>query len=76
MAQMIKRGDELIRINPKKQHKIEYSTNSGKSWNTRYSGDYCGDFISLTDNVNEILANTTKGLYYSKTNGKSWLKRN
>jgi hypothetical protein len=75
MSQMINTGGELIRINPNNNHKIEYSTTSGRSWHTRYSGSSSGDFHDLTDNGKEILANTSKGLFYSTTNGRSWHKR-
>ena len=75
MAQMIKRDDELIRISTKQANKIEYSTNEGRSWMTRYSGSSAGDFHDLTDNGKEILANTSKGLYYFTNDGRSWMKR-
>lgn len=75
MAQMINKGKELIRINPSNKNKIEYSTNDGRSWNTRYSGSSCGDFRDLTDNGKEILVSTSKGLYYSTNEGRSWNKR-
>lgn len=75
MSQMITKDGELIRICPKQSTKIEYSTTSGRSWHTRYSGSSCGGFQDLTDAGKEILANTSKGLYYSTTNGRSWHKR-
>ncbi len=75
MGQMINKGEELIRINPKKNNQIEYSTTNGRSWHVRYSGSGCGDFQDLIDNGKEILANTSKGLFYSKTDGMSWHKR-
>lgn len=72
---MINRGKEIIRISPKQPNKIEYSTNDGRSWMTRYSGSSCGDFSDLVDNGKEILGTTSKGLYYSKNDGRSWMKR-
>lgn len=75
MGQMINRGKELIRISPKQANKIEYSTNDGRSWITRYSGTSAGDFQDLTDNGKEILGTTSKGLYYSTNDGRSWIKR-
>uniref|UniRef100_UPI00404A5D34 hypothetical protein n=1 Tax=Flavobacterium sp. TaxID=239 RepID=UPI00404A5D34 len=72
---MIKKGKEFIRINPKQANKIEYSTNDGRSWISRYSGTIPGDFLDLTDNGKEILAQTSKGLFYSKNDGRSWIKR-
>lgn len=75
MGQMIQRGKELIRINPSNKQKIEYSTNDGRSWISRYSGSSYGDFHDLADNGKEILAQTSKGLYYSTNEGRSWIKR-
>lgn len=75
MSQMINRGNELIRICPNNENKVEYSTNGGRSWISRYSGSSCGEFEDLTDNGNEILATTSKGLYYSTNEGRSWIKR-
>ncbi len=72
---MINRGKEMIRISPKQANKIEYSTNDGRSWMTRYSGSSCGDFSDLVDNGKEILGTTSKGLYYSTNDGRSWMKR-
>ena len=75
MGQMINRGKEMIRISHKQANKIEYSTNDGRSWITRYSGSSCGDFSDLVDNGKEILGTTSKGLYYSTNDGRSWIKR-
>ncbi|MHB1178693.1 MAG: hypothetical protein ACYCZO_10225 [Daejeonella sp.] len=75
MGQMINRGKDLIRISPGNSNKIEYSTNDGRSWSTRYSSSSQGDFSDLVDNGKEILATTSKGLYYSTTDGRSWSKR-
>lgn len=72
---MINRGKEMIRISPKQANKIEYSTNDGRSWITRYSGTSCGNFSDLVDNGKEILGTTSKGLYYSTNDGRSWIKR-
>lgn len=72
---MIHKGKELIRICPKDSHKLEYSTNEGRTWNTRYSGSSSGNFQDLTDNGKEILATTEKGLYYSTNDGRTWNKR-
>lgn len=75
MSQMITKRDELIRISPKKSNEIEYSSTSGRSWHTRYSGTSSGEFYDLTDAGKEILANTSKGLFYSTSEGRSWHKR-
>ena len=74
---MINRGQELIRISPKDARKIEYSTNGGRFWATRCQGTSTRDkFIDLTDNGKEILGQTDNGkLFYSTTEGRSWIRR-
>ncbi len=72
---MIITGKEFIRIDPTNDNKIQYSTNDGRSWSSRYSSSSCGDFHDLNDNGKELLATTSKGLYYSKNDGRSWSKR-
>jgi hypothetical protein len=59
MAQIINTGKELIRINPNDSNRLEYSTNSGKSWHLCFSSKSCGDFKDLTENGKEILATTS-----------------
>lgn len=46
MPQLITYGNELIRINPA-NNRIEYSSNRGISWMSRYSGSSCGTFRDL-----------------------------
>ena len=75
MPQMINRGKELIRISPKKATVLEYSPDGGRTWYQRYSNSAYGDFRELTDNGNEILMQTSKGLYYTKDEGRNWYKR-
>lgn len=59
---MILHGRELIRINTQKNY-IEYSTNDGRSWHTRYTGTHAGNFIDLIDYGSEIIACTSKGIF-------------
>ena len=75
MAQEINLGSELLRICPTDDNKIEYSTNNGRSWLSRYKGSFAGDFYDLTIFGDEIFAVTSKGVYTSKTDGRSWLSR-
>ena len=76
MGSMINFGKELLRISPKDAQKLEYSTNNGSTWSTRYSGSSnTGNFSDLTDNGKEILGTTSKGLYYSTNKGSTWSKR-
>lgn len=71
MAQMIQRGKELIRINTQK-NSIEYSTNAGRSWHSRFSSSSAGIFLDLFDFGSEILSCTSKGIFYSTNEGRSW----
>lgn len=70
MGQIVNFGREMIRINSEK-NRIEYSTNGGNSWHSRYSGSNAGEFYSLCDYGNELLACTSKGVFYSKNGGNS-----
>jgi len=76
MGTMLNLGKELLRIDPNDPKKLQYSTNGGAGWMSRYTGG-AGDFQDLTDNGKEILATTSKGLYYStKSNaGRGWTRR-
>ena len=86
MAQMIQRGSELLRINTQKND-IEYSKDGGRTWHRRYTGSNAGtyhsrytgssygSFIQLASDGQNILATTSKGLYYSKDSGRTWHRR-
>ena len=76
MPTMINRGKELIRISPSNTMKLEYSVTNGRTWTTRYSGNsMTGEFFDLMDNGQEILGTTERGLYYSRTEGRTWVLR-
>lgn len=76
MSQLLTLDRELIRIHPDDSAKLQYSTNSGRNWNPRYSGSSStGEFEDLNENGPEILATTSKGLFYSTNQGRSWNKR-
>ncbi len=73
---MINRGKELLRISPKNNKSLEYSTTQGRTWTIRYSGNSStGSFMDLMDAGNEILATTDKGLFYSTNEGRTWTLR-
>lgn len=74
MPQVINYGKEMIRIDTKR-NVIQYSTNNGSSWSTRYSGSSAGVFSDLFPYGKEILACTSKGVYYSTNEGRSWSSR-
>ena len=74
MAQLIQRGNELIRINTLK-NTIESSKDGGRSWHIRFASGIAGCFVDLFDNGSEILGCTSKGIYVSKDEGHSWHSR-
>ncbi len=75
MPQLITYGNELIRINPA-NNRIEYSTNRGMSWSSRFNGSSCGIFRDLVPYGGKIIAITDKGVYYSMNKGLSWSSKN
>lgn len=74
MPQLINLGREFIRINTAK-NTIEYSQNGGRSWVTRCNSTSYGSFIDLLPFGHEILACTSKGLYASQNQGRSFMPR-
>lgn len=73
MPIMINSGNEMIRISPKDNKNLEYSTNGGRTWNMRCSANSSrGSFIDLVDAGNELLATCEKGLFYSTNAGRTW----
>ena len=74
MPQLIHIGNEHLRINIAK-NTIEYSQNGGRSWVTRCSNASYGTFIDLLPFGREILACTSKGLYASQNDGRSFSPR-
>ena len=74
-TRMVQTSNELVRINPQKANQIDYSTNGGRTWMSRYSGSSCGEFIDLVHYNNELIAITTKGIYYSTNSGRTWMSR-
>lgn len=74
-TRMVQISNEIVRINPQKANKIDYSTNGGRTWMSRYSGSSCGEFIDLVHYNNELIAITTKGIYYSTNSGRTWMSR-
>ena len=74
-TRMVQVANEIVRINPQKANQIDYSTNGGRTWMSRYSGSSCGEFIDLVHYNNELIAITTKGIYYSTNSGRTWINR-
>ena len=75
MSQVIIVGKEMLRISPKNACHIEYSYNGGRSWLVLYLGATVGQFKDLQIVESEIIALTSKGTFYSKTQGRTWLFR-
>ena len=74
-TRMVQTSNEIVRINPQKANQIDYSTNGGRTWMSRYSGSSCGEFIDLVHYNNELIAITTKGIYYYTNSGRTWMSR-
>ena len=75
MSQVIVVGKEMLRISPKNPNHVEYSYNGGRSWLVRYLGLTAGQFRDLQIVGSEIMALTSKGTFFSKTQGRTWLFR-
>ena len=71
MATIVTHKGILVRINPEK-NTIEHSKNKGGAWVVRCSLTNKGTAISLTDMGDELLLETTEGLYLSKSEGVTW----
>lgn len=69
MSLMIKRGRELIRISPKDPNKLEYSTNDGRTWATRFVGQLVGKTVKIFDKDGEIHISTDKGEFSANNGG-------
>lgn len=75
MSQLLFHGGELLSISHRNKSELEVSSNKGRTWTTRYKGGTYGEFLDLIWAEDELLGLTTKGLYYSKDMGRTWLKR-
>ena len=74
-TRMVQVANEIVRINPQKANQIDYSTNGGRTWISRYTGTSCGDFIDMVIYNDELIAITSKGVYYSTNSGRTWISR-
>lgn len=74
MPQLVTIGNELLRINTQK-NSIEYSSNEGRTWLTRYCMSSVGTFRDLLAQGTEVFAATSKGLYWSRNGGATWTTR-
>ena len=74
-TRMVQVANEIVRINPQKANQIDYSTNGGRTWITRYSGTSSGEFIDMVIYNGELIAITSKGVYYSTSSGRTWINR-
>ena len=74
-TRMVQTSNEIVRINPQKANQIDYSTNGGRTWISRYTGTSCGDFIDIVIYNDELIAITSKGVYYSTSSGRTWISR-
>ena len=74
-TRMVQTSNEIVRINPQKANQIDYSTNGGRTWISRYTGTSCGDLIDMVIYNDELIAITSKGVYYSTSSGRTWINR-
>ncbi len=74
-TRMVQTSNEIVRINPQKANQIDYSTNGGRTWISRYTGTSCGEFIDMVIYNGELIAITSKGVYYSTSSGRTWINR-
>lgn len=75
MPIMINHGKEMLRISPKDNKKIEYSTNQGRTWMVCYNGlSNIGVFCNLMGPDKEIPGITDKNevsIFHSAINRNS-----
>jgi len=74
MSKMIDLGDMIIRISSKDSHRLERSINGGRTWLPHWDRQLF-EFRDLMDRGDELLAETSKGLYRSVNKGQSWSMR-
>ena len=74
-TRMVQTSNEIVRINPQKANQIDYSTNGGRTWISRYTGTSCGEFIDMVIYNDELIAITSKGVYFSTSSGRTWINR-
>ena len=74
MPQLINLGSELVRINTA-ANRIECSQNGGCGWVTRCANASYGTLVDLLAYGGELLACTSKGLYVSTNQGRSFAPR-
>ena len=68
--------DRLIRVNPENAYRLGYSSNGGRTWLRLHDKNAnTGEFKELIDKGNELLAETTKGVFYSRDGGRVWFCR-
>ncbi len=65
---------KLIRISPKDDRRLEYSSNKGITWHI-YGGLHDFHFEELIEDDDQLLAVTDKGLYFSTNEGITWRLR-
>ena len=75
MSLIVSDGSEMIRYNPSTSS-IEASNSKGFSWMMRYRCSGMGNVRALTLHKEEIILCSDKGIYFSKSSGMAWAKRN
>ncbi|MGN0834240.1 MAG: hypothetical protein ACI4QA_00205 [Candidatus Spyradosoma sp.] len=70
---MITHKGKLVRISPRNPRRLEESRSGGRAWTLVTERPFT--FIDITDCGNEILAQTSAGLYASTSGGRTWTLR-
>ena len=71
MSKTVTHKGILVRINPDK-NTIEHSRSKGTSWIDRCSLTNKGTAMSLMDLGEELMMETTNGIYISNSEGVKW----
>ena len=72
---MIQHGGKLIRISPRNDEHLEFSSDGGRNWNSLFTSSMCGSFRDLSSDGSTIYATTNRGLYFSTSNGHNWNRK-
>jgi len=74
LSLLVSFNGEMVRYNPSNS-RIEYSSNQGRSWYSRYTGSSIGQVKSMIAYGNELILCSDRGVFYSSNSGRSWYSR-
>lgn len=77
MSQIIYIGIKLIKISPENPYQLLISDNAGISWKITYYGSkVLGKFFELGKRDLTVFAKTSKGRFWSISEGREWSEIN